>query len=233
MYRFLILTTCIFVCFLARADNGNITKNSDQIDFSNINQAKKLGLTIEELKKYNEIMNSPLAFFYKRGEQNIFYVLAAEADSEKERMKFAKKWVEAEKDYHEKLGKALNAYTKASYEIFGINPQVFNLKAFNNAISGVDKFSPLTRKKIYVKIQGCSECEHKFKQLLVEFKSQKIAGIDVYFVGNEITKELITRWAMRLNISRTMVSSKSITLNYDDHQSGGDLPYVKEVINPT
>lgn len=193
-------------------------------------QASVLNLSFAEVKKYHEVLNSPLGHFYKRGEANIFYVLAAEAESESERMRFARLWVKAEEQYYNKLGKAMNAYTKASIERFGASPKVWNMTAYDDLVteSKLSKTKPQKRAKLYVNTKNCNKCLVQFVKLNEKLSTNILSGIDIYFLDVGSDKGAIAKWAIGRGISQALVKQKNITLNFDDGKSKEKAPYVKE-----
>lgn len=193
-------------------------------------QATALNISFEDVKKYHNLMNSPAGVFYKRGEANIFYVLTAEAETEAERKKFAQLWVEAEAAYYEKLGKAMNAYSLAAINKFGTNPNIWNLKAYDDLIeSNQASYSSANKRvKLYVNTQNCAACLAKFNDLNQRLSRNEIAGIDIYFSDVGRSKDAIARWAMAMKIAQKTVQQKTITLNFDDGKGKGEKPYVED-----
>ncbi|MEH6454911.1 MAG: hypothetical protein V7749_01185 [Cocleimonas sp.] len=192
---------------------------------------KQTGLTVTDLKRFNEIMKSPSAFFYNRGEKNVYYILAAESDNEADRMRFARLWYAAEEKYHEGLGNALRAYTKASIEKNGRNPKIFDLDAYDNI--DVNQVSSSNggmakRVKLYVKTKDCGQCITQFNGLKNRIKDNSLAGVDIFFVDVKTNQQQIIAWAKSQIIPPELVKSKKITLNFDDGKAKKDIPYVQD-----
>lgn len=196
------------------------------------NQAAELQLSVDEIKRYNETMDSPAGFFYKRGDANIYYVLSAEAKTDQERMKYARLWVSAEAKYAEKLGLAINAYSKAAIERFGKNPTIWDLSAYENLVTNNAPLSSTVapaekRAKFYVNTKDCPSCNATFSEVMGQLASGSISGVDIYFVDSSGDRDAIFLWAASMKIPQEKVKSKKITLNFDDGKYKGKPPHVE------
>lgn len=196
--------------------------------------SEALGLKPEDLKRYYEIINSPQGFYYKRGEANPYYVLAAEATTEKERMRFARLWVQGEEKDYEKLGKAIKAYEIARLERFGENPKVWDLSHTQDLItSGNSPSLNTSRVLFYIRAADCSQCDIDFKKLNNQLMAGLISGIDIFFVDTDKKTEddstKIRNWASKHNIDPSKVRNKLITLNFGDKSMAETIPYQEMV----
>lgn len=182
------------------------------------NEAMQLGLTLEDVKKYHDVMDSPSGLYYKRGEANPYFVLSAEAKTEAERMKYARLWVKAEKGFIDKVGDAMRAYSKASVEEFGTNPKIWDLTSYDKLVNGFNQTTQKnqSRATLFIKAENCSDCVDRFQQLNNQLTVGIISGIDVYFADakGKADSTKINKWAAAQNISPNTVTSKKITLNY-------------------
>ena len=223
----------LFIAFTASfnliADEITNTKIFSENNFET--DAKRTGLTVTDLKRFNEIMESPSAFFYNRGEKNVYYILAAESDNEADRMRYARLWYEAEEKYNEGLGNALRAYTKASIEKNGRNPKIFDLDAYDN-IDVNEVFSSkggmAKRVKLYIKTKDCVQCVQQFNGLKNRIEDNSLAGVDIFFVDVKTNQKPIVEWAKNQLIPPNLVKSKKITLNFDDGKASKEIPYVQD-----
>lgn len=187
-----------------------------------------LGLKPEDLKRYYDILNSPQGFYYKRGEANPYFVLAAEAENEKERMRFARLWVKGEEQDSEKVGKAIKAYSAASIERFGLSPKVWNLT--DDLIMGGDSEEEMAgRISFYITTSACDKCELDFKKLNNQLLTGLISGIDIFFVDTEKRtsddSKNIRSWATKLGVDPNKVINKQITLNYGARSMASSVPF--------
>jgi integrating conjugative element protein (TIGR03759 family) len=232
-----LIKSTVFICLFLVCSSSSIAEEITQTKvFSENNlevEAKRTGLTIADLKLFNEIMESPSAFFYNRGEKNIYYILAAESNSESERMRFARLWYEAEEKYNEGLGNALRAYTQAAIEKNGRNPKIFDMDAYDK-IDIDDVFSSkggiAKRVKLYIKTKGCDECVDSFNSLKNRIEDSSLAGVDIFFVDVKTNQQQIITWAKNQLIPPELVKSKKITLNFDDGKAAKDIPYVQDYV---
>lgn len=213
-----------FFALLSTAVNAESTfgtlnlKGVEVTDDYLVLQAKNLSLEKNDIKRYYEIMNSPRGTYYLRGEPNIFFVLASEASSEAERMRFARAWVAAEDRYYENFGKSIRAYTRASMEKYGENPKVWDLTSPLRFPVGENQTS--SRVALYIKAVGCDECDVEFNKLYNQLKAGLISGIDIY-VEDALSKSAddalkIRTWATKMGMSPDTVKAKLITLNYGE-----------------
>ncbi|ENN6469922.1 hypothetical protein AB9X29_003723 [Vibrio vulnificus] len=225
--RFGIMTiTCLLVVGLSSklmAEQAPTVLDENIVDA----RAVDYGLTLQEIKKYDEIMSGPRGGFYRRGEANIYSVLGTEATTKSEQLRYARLYRDSLYEYYDRLSKFMKVMTEVGEERFGVNPRIMDfVESGGHSIEAVlaeQQNRPMFRRmKIYVKLADCARCTSVVKDEIEKLKKGIHGGIDLYFVDADGDSKRIQQWAMRNQIDPEMVKSRLLTLNHDDKKSPTD-----------
>lgn len=181
--------------------------------------ALELGITQEDLAKYDAIMGGPKGNFFRRGEANYFYVLGAEAKSDEEALHYARLWVRAEGRYYTNLGNMLRAYDAASIEYFGENPVMFDIigrgnTANSNPVNAQFHSSRVGRVKVFIQLDDCPTCDATVLRELDKVNKGTIQGLDIYIANANGDNQAIRRWATMIKLDPDQVKQRLVTLNH-------------------
>lgn len=236
---------CPFIVFAAASEDvevksqkSNFIENKHstaRLSSSDLQHAKSWGLSNKQYARYKEILRSPRAYFTPNLDKNPLLALALEAESDSERAELADAWVRIQYQNNINIVKWQLTVSDAWNRNY---PDIPRFAYKNNAnkhyaISKIDGLNSnlindlLSKKRaeLYLKT-NCSDCIDEFKSLRKQLDSNKIEGIDVFFVNKPTHEEMID-WALQQNISIEEVSKlRVITLNYA-RKKINKLPLVK------
>lgn len=213
MHR-IILTVVVMLCSITSFSGS---ANNTQIEsLKVVTGYEKFGISEQDIKRYQEIMASPMGAFYRRGDANILYVLTAESDNDAQRMHYARLWVAMEGEYADNISASLKAYEVASIERWGEEPRLFDIyPSHRNQISNQNfKSISKPRVRVFVRPSNCEECISLSQRELKKFHSGTLSGVDFFFVGVEGNSALIKQWARDNKINPQLVKRRLITLNH-------------------
>ncbi|HCG7136336.1 TPA: hypothetical protein NJ337_003949 [Vibrio parahaemolyticus] len=232
--RSFLIALSLFVSFVASASSlstTNISSVSEEVS----QKAVDFGLKVEEVQRYEAIMNGPRGAFYRRGDSNIYYVLGAEAENDQERRRYAQLYLDQSYQYYSRLSMWMKTFDAVARERFGENPRIIDIQNPSDLSSQIHSSGfnkPLfSRLKMYVKIDDCQKCIDEVNQELNNIRNGVIGGLDLYFVDANKNDNRIRKWAKSLRLSPQLVASKVVTLNHDDFQNeSNDFPVKKGVL---
>ncbi|TVN03472.1 hypothetical protein FPV63_12680 [Vibrio cholerae] len=181
-----------------------------------LKNALELGLTKEDLVKYDAIMNGPKGNFFRRGDANYFYVLGAESNSDQESLRYARLWIKAESRYYTNVAKMLRMYDVASLELFGENPVMFDILGRDSSENTPTKFSSsrVGRVKVFIQLTSCSSCDAMVLREMDKLNRGVISGLDIFVANTNGDNKVIRKWATMLKLEPEMVKQRVITLNH-------------------
>lgn len=243
MYKIIAIFSVIyfvnFGVFAKQNDNVKLSKIKTKVtkveNIKNIDLTTDLTLTDLEVLRFQEIMKTSRGTMYKRGEANPYFVLAAEATTDRERDRFVRLLLEAEAAHVERVGKVLKSQERVQLLMFGDKPIMFDVQSEYHQ----EKSFPFSKEKapqspsqehratLYVNVENCSECISAFKMLNNQRLAGVIDGIDVYFEDVLGSDEPIMKWARLNQLSPKMVSAGVITLNHSNGRNeSGKVPAI-------
>ena len=239
-YQILIWALCLHPFLqpaLALSDDQIVT-HSNQIDTntsdlliqqSQIKDAKKWGLTLDEWRKYQSLMEGQRGIWSPNLDP--ITALGVEAETDQERMRYARLLVEVEKRRVEQEIAFQQAYDAAFREMY---PDLMAVNTFftreesktANQITQLESRiaqSPLERISVVV-ADNCAACDAIINKLV-----NLHAAVDIYIANAQDDTE-IRRWAVRMNIPVDRVRARHITLNHyrGDGVDPEQLPIVVE-----
>ena len=181
---------------------------------------KAWNLTEKEWRRYQQLMSGPRGTWTP--DASPIMVLGLNARSDQERTRYARK--AARMDWKRLMRERdwFLTYQKAKGSIFGERIDALNLEAIS--IDGVSADSEL----VLFTNQRCQQVCRKTLNVVIEQKAQ----LDVYFVGSDINRQDIVRWAREQKLPLELVNdSRRITLNRDkglfaalSQSASADLP---------
>ena len=184
-----------------------------------LHQAQVWGLSSEEEKRYVALMQDKSGFFYGSGaHMSPTEVLGANARSDEERNKYAKKDAQDQFQYLAKYFSYNASYSKAA-AAYKEKLNLPVLRPFNTA-----KFSPYNYQPIDVKggdkymlFVGIHDSVRPVVSYFMGvIEKDDTVQLNVYFIENNNTKGSVLDWARSQNIPTEMVIKHDITLNYDN-----------------
>ena len=172
------------------------------------------GLTSADLDKYDKIMNSPMGSFYRRGDANIFYVLGAEAKSDSSKMHYARLWAKIELEYYTNVSDSLKYYDRASIELSGKNPRIFDIYPPNNNEGDSEAFSKIRKPRVnvFLNAKGCKDCLRIANREIKKIHNGSVSGVDLFFANSN--NDEINAWARSAKLPPALVKSRLVTLNH-------------------
>lgn len=206
------LSVCLIFCLVAASANSS----NDVTSIDVTRGYSEYGLTSEDLEKYEEIMDSPIGNFYRRGDANIFYVLGAEAKTHSSKMRYARLWAKIELEYYTKLSDSLKYYQRASVELSGENPRIFDIYPPNNTKG--DSSSPnfqsviKPRVSVFLAAKNCTDCLQAASREIKKIHNGSVSGVDLYFTNSN--NDDINAWARSAKLPPGLVKSRLVTLNH-------------------
>ncbi len=186
--------------------------------------ARRFGLTSEDWTRYEEIMKGEGRFHWSHLDP--VWVLSIYAESDAERLRYARLAARQEHERTRKLLQFKDAYVAAFQSMYGHEP-IMDLEGFqaryrerqmNAAVSDTGQAAPSIkgsastqgdRMVLFMATNGCPTCDALFMRL----SKQQTPGVvlDVHFVGD--TETNITAWAKRMGIEPADIQDGHITLN--------------------
>ena len=200
---------------------------------------EKYGLTIEELKKYEEIKSSTLRPFFTP-EPDPFIYLGLEAETEEERMRYARLRAQAKMENSEKVKKWVRAVQRASVELYGMgNPiDLDEAKEFMQELVEMDKQlrtpsndpNTLMLSKTLFVSYDCDKCINVYKKLASQLSTGDFQLLEIVFVN--FTKQQIFEWVKTAEIPAHYRKSKVITFKKFTEENEKDYPIISSKFVP-
>lgn len=203
----------------------NQSSSSEQNLFSVSVQEEysRWGLTKEDWVKYKKL--SKLERSYWSPNLDPLTLLGVEAETEAERMKYARLLARKEFNRVEKEIAFQKAYDKAFKELYP-NEKMFAMNNSPQALAELAKKDDKARKIVLFVSLNCASCETAWREVN-DYRLSHSLPVDIFFVGDDATDVAIRQWAVSNNIDRDEVKNKKITLNYD--RQGLWLKYSKQM----
>ncbi|MFK4135366.1 integrating conjugative element protein [Pseudomonas luteola] len=190
-------------------------------------QAKAWGLTDQEWKRYQSLMQGPRGL-YSPGLDPLT-ALGIEAQTEQERQHYAELQARAEAQRVQKELAYQNAYDEAAKRLAG-NTLPINLPLDEPSSPKASPVTTSSKLALFVKA-NCPACDAKAFEL-----QRSGQGFDIYMVGSRNDDQAIRKWALGAGIDPKKVKSQVITLNHDRGRwmsigGQGDLPALVSKVN--
>lgn len=187
------------------------------------------GLTQAEWAKFKELQQGERQYWSPNLDP--LTLLGVEAETEEERMKYARLLAKKEYQRVEKELAFQRAYDKAFKELYP-NETMFEPRK-PQPVSAIE---PETKRILFfAQAENCNNCASSWQRVENYRKTFKPnVPIDIYFVGKTNDKA-IRLWATQNKIDNKLVKTKQITLNYDKkgywakYGQNKSLPMVFEV----
>ena len=153
-------------------------------------------------------------------------ILGIHARSDAERNVYARRWAELMIRDAERVLAFQRAYDRAVRELLADQPLIDLVRLAPQA-SPLPDLAEEDRLAVFVEFD-CDVCDQVLRSV---FKSaSQVSGIDVYVVAPDMgDRSRLHSWAQRQGIPPHLVSSKRITLNYDDGLLARVHPRVQDV----
>ena len=189
------------------------------IDIENSN-ADQWGLDDTQWESYKELMNGEAGLYYRHLEPA--FVLGIYAETDQQRVDYAKKLYAREKQRLDKLLSFNRVYLAHSTSVDGntpmldknlVNERKTQLSIAPTPLStGVSLSATNNRYVVFVE-RNCTRCDTAVKRL-VDARRR----FEIYYSGATATDE-IRRWASSLKIPKERVTNGDISLNFDSGYS--------------
>lgn len=183
-------------------------------------QAIAWGLTEAQEKRYVLLMQNKSGSYYKETTLTPVEVLGINARTNKERAYYAS--LDAKQAF-QRIAKE-EAFDTAYHKAAVVLKDQFNLEIVN--AFDYSKYSPYSYKpldiqnndKLMLFVGLTDSVKPVVSSLIDSIILNPTIQLNVYFVGQNVTKDKIFTWAMTQNIPPEMVNAKKITLNLDNGQ---------------
>ena len=169
---------------------------------SHSEQAASWGLTEQEWTRFEQIQAGPRGFWSPNLDP--LTALGVEAETDKERQRYAELQVVLEAKRAERELAYQNAYTTAWTKLF---PGLLPIQGMASPPPASSSAGP--RQALFVEDQ-CPACTAEAQRL-----QSSDTAFDIYLVGSQGEDERVRRWARQADIDPVKVQHRQITLNHD------------------
>lgn len=206
----LLPVACLVLLLTAGVATGNPITTESQIQDtqsaplgrSRSERATSWGLTEQEWTRFEQIQTGPRGFWSPSLDP--LTALGVEAETDRERQRYAELQVVLEAKRAERELAYQNAYTAAWAKLFpGLLP-------IQGMASPSAASSPVASRPALFVEEHCPVCTAEAQRL-----QSSDTAFDIYLVGSQGEDERVRRWARQADIDPAKVQRQKITLNHD------------------